>query len=436
MDSLSRREFVKKIGITTASVGTFSIMSPVVKALDPPNIILILADDLGYETIGCNGGTSYETPFLNELARTGVRFNHCYSTPLCTPSRVQIMTGKYNFRNYTEFGNLKPGEVTFGHLLQAAGYITCVAGKWQLAGHYKGSNYKGMGTYPGDAGFDEYCLWQIDSLGSRYWNPVINRNGRVIKNLKDKYGPDIFCEYINEFIKRNRKNPFFVYYPMVLTHAPFVPVPDIETQAEERNKGNKRNFAGMVTYMDKIVRRIVKNLDELGLRENTIIIFTGDNGTPRGIESRMGKNSVTGGKGETTDAGTHVPLIINWKGTAPMGAVSDNLIDFTDFLPTLLESANIQMPGGFFTDGRSFFPQILGNQGNPRKWIFCHYDPKWSKWTLKRFVRDKRWKLYHDGRLFDIGIDPLEENPITPGQMNGETYEVKKRFQVILNKMK
>jgi len=150
----------------------------------------------------------------------------------------------------------------------------------------------------------------------------------------------------------------------------------------------------------------------------------------------MGKNSVTGGKGETTDAGTHVPLIINWKGTAPMGAVSDNLIDFTDFLPTLLESANIQMPGGFFTDGRSFFPQILGNQGNPRKWIFCHYDPKWSKWTLKRFVRDKRWKLYHDGRLFDIGIDPLEENPITPGQMNGETYEVKKRFQVILNKMK
>jgi arylsulfatase A-like enzyme len=135
----------------------------------------------------------------------------------------------------------------------------------------------------------------------------------------------------------------------------------------------------MVAYADKIVGRIVKALDELGLREETLLLFTGDNGSPRGINSTMGQKVIKGGKGYTTDAGTHVPLIANWKGTIPVGQTCEDLVDFTDFLPTLLQISGAEFPLDTVLDGRSFVPQLLGKIGNPRDWIFCHYDPKWGE---------------------------------------------------------
>jgi len=143
------------------------------------NIILIMADDLGYEGLSCNGSLSYKTPNLDKLANSGIRFTNCYSTPLCTTSRVQLMTGMYNHRNYTEFGTMPPDQITFAHLLKEAGYSTCVAGKWQLVGHFKGTGYRGKGTYPEENGFEEYCLWQLDRFGSRYWEPLLNTNRSV-----------------------------------------------------------------------------------------------------------------------------------------------------------------------------------------------------------------------------------------------------------------
>ncbi|MDX1284821.1 MAG: sulfatase-like hydrolase/transferase, partial [Draconibacterium sp.] len=188
-----------------------------------PNIILLMNDDMGYECLSCNGSTSYSTPVLDKLAREGMRFTNCYSQPLCTPSRVKIMTGKYNCNNYIDFGFLDPTQKTFGNILQDAGYKTLVAGKWQLNGvNTKEPNCEDPNR-PYHFGFDEYCLWWFTSKGPRYANPAIVVNKEPIETTIDDYGPDVVSDYIIDFIERNQNEPFFVYYPMILVHSPFQP---------------------------------------------------------------------------------------------------------------------------------------------------------------------------------------------------------------------
>ena len=160
-----------------------------------PNIVLIMADDFGYECVGANGCVAYATPRLDELARTGMRFEHCHVQPLCTPTRVQLMTGQYNDRNYIRFGILDPAAVTFANLLQQAGYKTCIAGKWQLLGEFAG---------PTHFGFDEYCLWQLNRRPSRYANPGLEVNGRRVDYVNGEYGPDLVQEYACEFMTRHK----------------------------------------------------------------------------------------------------------------------------------------------------------------------------------------------------------------------------------------
>jgi len=395
-----------------------------------------MADDLGYECLGCYGSTSYQTPALDELARTGIRFDRCYSQPLCTPSRVQLMTGQYNFRNYQAFGMIDPKETTFAHLLKSAGYATCVVGKWQLYGsEIENSEVKGKGSRPAQMGFDEHCLWQVERRESRYRDPLIVENGTYRDDLAGKYGPDVFCDYATGFIERHRDRPFLLYYPMTLTHDPFVPTPDSEDWSKRQDEADPRYFADMVAYMDKVVGRIVQKLDDLGLRENTLILFTGDNGTGVRIESKLGNRVVKGGKGKTTDAGTHVPLIANWKAVTPPGKVCDDLIDSTDFLPTLAHATGASVPQGLVLDGRSFLPQIRGRKGNPREWIFCHFfrnpgDP------VKRFAMNKRWKLYQDGALFDVAADPLEQRPIRASQDSPEATQARKHLGEVLDSLR
>jgi arylsulfatase A len=371
-------------------------------AADRPNIILIMADDHGYECAGCNGG-GYKTPNLDALAAGGVRFTHAYATPLCTPSRTQIMTGRYNFRNYVKFGQFDFQEKTFAHALKSAGYATFIAGKWQLGGGLRG---------PNDAGFDEYCLWQIfeQDKGSRYAAPKIHANGKLLDGLEKKYGPDVFEEHIEDFVTRNKDKPFLVYWPMVLTHGPFEPTPDSKPGAKGNNPAN---FPDMVAYADKLVGKLVAHLDRLKLRENTLILFTGDNGTGKPITSKLDGKDVRGDKGNTTTLGTHVPLIASWPGTAAKGRVCADLIDFTDVLPTLTAVGGAELPKGVTLDGRSFLSQIRGQKGDPREWIFCHYEPRHGNNNRKvRYAQDARFKLYHDGRLFDLNTDPLEQKPL------------------------
>jgi arylsulfatase A len=202
---------------------------------DRPNVILIMADDVGWEAFGCYGGEDYQTPHIDALAASGIQFRHAYSTPICTPTRVKLMTGKYGFRNYTHFGYLNPQERTFGHRLQAAGYRTAIAGKWQLNGLYNSLPGHQDSARPQAAGFDESLLWQVttgkqvaNGGGERFWSPPLEHNGRfvTVEENQGKYGPDLLCEFICDFMHRNREDPFFVYYPMVLVHDPFVATPD------------------------------------------------------------------------------------------------------------------------------------------------------------------------------------------------------------------
>ena len=265
-----------------------------------------MADDFGYECLSCNGSTQYKTPNLDKMAAAGVRFTDAYATPLCTPSRVQIMTGKYGFRNYTEFGALRPGERTFGHHLKEAGYRTCVVGKWQLQGSVPGTKQRGEGTPPDKAGFDEHCLWHVTAAGSRYWDPIVQTNGVAKQTLTGRYGPDVFLEYAEGFIERNRNRPFFLYYPMVLTHDPYLPAPSSgDTTPGEKSKDNVKWFGDMVEYTDTVMRRLLSCIERNGLSGDTLVIFTGDNGTRLGVTSQTVKGPVTGAKGLTTASGTH-----------------------------------------------------------------------------------------------------------------------------------
>ncbi|MFO0946484.1 MAG: sulfatase-like hydrolase/transferase [Planctomycetota bacterium] len=194
-----------------------------------PNVVVIMADDLGFETIGANGGTSYRTPVLDSLAAKGTRFTNCYVQPLCTPTRVQLLTGAYNVRNYVMFGEMDPKLKTFGNLFRDAGYVTGIAGKWQL-----GRDVNLPKTY----GFDEYWLWQHLRRPPRYANPGLEING-VEKDFENgEYGPDLVEAYAEEFISRHKGKPFFLYYPMMLTHSPFQPTPD-SPDWNPKNMGKK-----------------------------------------------------------------------------------------------------------------------------------------------------------------------------------------------------
>ena len=408
--------------VLTVILGLLANLS-VANAQRPPNIVLVMADDVSWECFGCYGSEEYSTPRLDELAAQGVKFSHCYSTPICTTSRVQLMTGKYNFRNYTHFGYLDPKEKTFGNLLQSAGYKTAIAGKWQLNGLYNKLPGHDDNTRPNKAGFDEYMLWQLTKqkpAGERFWSPLLEHNGKVLtkKDNNEKYGPDLMCDFVCDFIERNQESPFFVYYPMVLVHDPFVPTPDTIGEGSRQHKANKakelskaekkQNFVAMVSYMDKLVGRIFDKLEACDQLDNTIIIFTADNGTHKTIKSTWKGRELKGGKGTMIDMGTHVPMIAFWKGHTPVGKDSDALVDFTDFYPTLAQAAGVSLTEGDPKDGVSFYPALTGKSGPQREWVFCHYQPYWNQ-VPGQFVRTQSHKLYRDGRFFDIGGGDLEE---------------------------
>ena len=419
----------------------------------PPNVVLIMADDVSWECFGAYGAEDYHTPNIDALAKDGIRFNHCYSTPICTPSRVKIMTGKYNFRNYTHFGYLDPGEKTFGHLMKQAGYRTAVAGKWQLNGLYHNAEGCEDNQRPYQAGFDEYCLWQltipvekkdVSNMTERFWSPPLEQNGKILsqKDNEGKYGPDIMSDFVCDFIERNRDHPFFVYYPSVLVHDPFVPTPDNIGNAPRTQAGNlepedaadkKVNFVAMVSYLDKIVGKIVKQLEDVGQLENTIILFTADNGTNTRITSRWKGQEIKGGKGNTTDMGTHVPFIASWK-RKTSGLIVDDLIDFTDFYATLAEAANLDLGENDPVDGQSFFSVLSGAETTrTREWQLNHYQPYWGKFSGRQYVRTQEYKLYRDGSFFNVPADLNEESDIV--ERSRQEDIVRNKLSVIIESL-
>ena len=434
MSQLKVNRIVKSAIIIALFVtGTFSLLAQELR----PNIVLILADDLGFECIGANGGTSYQTPNIDKMALKGIRFENCHSQPICTPSRVQIMTGQYNVRNYTRFGNLDRNQVSFGNLLKNAGYKTAVAGKWQL-GNEKDS--------PQHFGFEKSCLWQQslprtdkDEHDTRFSNPILEFNGEVRHFTDGEFGPDIMSDFICDFIEDNKNEPFFAYYPMLLTHCPFIPTPDSEDYNPKdpgslTYKGEPQYFPDMASYMDKLVGKIVSKIEELNLSENTIIIFTGDNGTDYPIVSMFRGDKYPGGKGSTKDNGTHVPLIVRWDNTIEAGIECFDLIDFSDFLPTICDIANVDIPSNLLIDGVSFLPQLKGKKGNPKESIYCWYSKSGKIEDLSEFARNKNFKLYKTGEFYNVKDDFFEKKSLSYENLNRDEKRSYKTLNKFLSK--
>lgn len=382
------------------------------------NIVLIMADDVSHTALSVYGGEKWiygpevKTPNLDKLANEGMRFNHAYSLPLCTPTRVSLMSGVNNGRNHVGVFYLEESQVSFGNLFQHAGYKTLFAGKWKLSGKTKSS-------FPDIFGFDEYFVTEHDGPNPpRYYNPVIGMhkpsdgiNRKTVKYTKGEYGPDLVNSYVLNFIERNKEKPFLVYYPMVLVHDPHTPTPDMPNYHE--NKENNANFPNMVEYMDKMVGNVVSKLKELGLSKNTIILFTGDNGTKKAHTVYL-KNGVSygGGKGLLSDEGVHVPMIVNQPGKVPVGTNND-LVCLTDIFPTLCEIARIKIPSTVKLDGQSFYTQALGNVNEkPRKAIYHWYANNPTADTIQECAFNQQYRLYKTGKFYDVQNDFKEKKSL------------------------
>jgi arylsulfatase A len=342
------------------------------------------------------------------------------------------MTGRFNVRNYLNFGTLDPKATTFAHYLKKAGYATAIAGKWQL----------GQGAeLPRHFGFDEACLWQHTRRPPRYANPGLEYNGVARDFTNGEYGPKLVNDFALDFITRQKARPFFLYYPMILTHEPFQPTPDSPDwepkAADEKANRDAKHFADMVAYMDNMIGRLVAKLDELNLRDNTLLIFLGDNGSPRDITSQFQGRPYPGGKGSTTARGTRVPLIVNWPAQIKTGRVNRDLISSTDFLPTLCAAAGAPVTGSAATDGRSFLPQLLGQAAQPREWLYTWYSPRQrADLTVREFAFDHDYKLYRTGELYHLATDPFEQQPLKTNSLSAEAAAAAKTLQGVLDQFK
>jgi len=389
------------------------------KVSKKPNIIYILADDLGIGDVSCYGSDKNKTPNIDQLAKGGIRFNHSYTAPLCGPSRAMILTGRYAFRtgavNQDMVADIKPqDEVLIPSVLKTEGYITSLTGKWSQ-----------FSLTPGDFGFDDYITFQ----GSGdYWATQKKKSENYIENGVNKkldtltYMPDLMHNHLVNFLTTNKDKPFFLYYSMVHVHALIQRTPD--------SKPGSDLYEDNTAYMDKLIGKLLKTLDDLKLRENTLIIFMGDNGTASqyAFRSTINGKELSGKKGTMLECGSLVPTIANWPGVIEADKVSNTLIDSSDLLPTFADVAGAKLPTKKLIDGRSFLPQLTGKKGNPREWIFTELGNKW-------YVREAKWKLNREGELFDMSNAPFEEKLVTDFASNKEANEAHNRLQKVLQEL-
>lgn len=388
-----------------------------------PNVILIMADDLGQECIENYGGESYHTPRLSQLAQEGVWFSNAHSQPICTPSRVQIMTGKYNVRNYIRFATLDRSQDTFGHAFRNAGYRTAIVGKWQLGGTSETIH---------KFGFDEHCLWNIrGAQNERYVSPTLLTNGKA-EDFRGQYGPDLQQSFAKNFINRQQDKPFFLYYPVTLPHYPFQPTPDSSDWDPDRDPwfNDTRYFGDMVTYLDKLVGELVDFVRDEGLADNTLVIFTSDNGTDHRIISLQDGVSVKGAKGKMTVDATHVPFFAIWPGTVPAGLQMEGLIDFSDVYVTLIDLAGITIDPkeNAEKDGISFLTLLKGETTATRDHSYCWYMERTDMTEIKTFVQNTDYKLHSDGRFINKIKDRLEQQPLSEAVMTEQDHTLKRQF--------
>lgn len=384
MNLLNKKSSAFLLGLSALTLGTGYQAEAKKKKEDRPNYVVIMCDDVSFDMFGCYGNTKTKTPNIDRLAQQGVKFNTAWNSAICGPARAQIMTGRYATKTgfwYNAFSlpqadgsnDMFKYHTAFSKILKDNGYQTAVAGKWHIGGSEHQDNPI--------LGFDEYCMWEGVKeykkltgkkwLGgieipkgkkegdpdktARYWNPCIIQNHKVIETGSSDFGPDIFTNFICDFIAKASKKdePFLAYYPMTLPHGPYVEMPTRTKQGsnlpnKDSEVPNEQRFEEMVDYIDILVGRIIKQVEKSGELDNTIFLFTADNGTAVTAKSRG------------IERGSQIPFIMAGKGIKQRGSTNE-ICDATDVLPTLVDLAHADYPKNFSHDGVSLKPFLEGS---------------------------------------------------------------------------
>jgi arylsulfatase A-like enzyme len=397
-----------------------------------PNIIFILADDLGYGDLGCYGQQRIETPHLDRMAGEGSRFTEAYAgSTVCAPSRCALMTGRHT-GHATVRGNLRPeaglaeGEATVASLLKQAGYRTAVIGKWGLGG-------PGTGSVPNRRGFDEFFgyldqLHAHNSYPEHLWE---NENEVFLTanwfGRRKVFSNDLFTERALRFVSQARE-PFFLYLCYTIPHANNergavfpngMDVPDDGPYATRDWPAVERSFAASITRMDAGIGRIFAELKRRGADENTLVLLSSDNGPHRegnhDPEFFHSRGPLRGIKRDLYEGGIRVPFLARWPGRVPAGRVSGDVVAFWDFLPAAAELAGVRPPPGM--DGISSVPALTGQPPPERPPLYWEFHER----GFKQAVRFGKWKAVRTapGRpveLYDLSADPGERRDVSAGQ--------------------
>ncbi len=395
--------------------GALSAATPAKK----PNIIFILADDYGVGEVSAYGADNYKTPNIDALAKGGTRYTHAYTPSLCGPSRATILTGRYLFRtgatNQDATGRFTPAaETMMPAILKQAGYVTAAVGKWGQ-----------LPLGPAEFGFDQYLKFQGSGV---YWNTQdkgknYTVNGKSTPLADKEYLPDVMHRFAVDFITKNHDRPFYLYYSLSHVHTEILPTPDSKPDSKDV-------YADNVTYMDKLVGKLVGELERQGLREKTMIVFFGDNGTAggRADQAKIGGRRLDGAKGSMQEGGNLEPLIVNWPGVTPAGKVRADMIDSTDFVPTFAEFAGAKLPEQKVIDGRSFAASVRGEPTQAREWVYLQLAKQW-------YTREAGWKLNQAGELFDMTDAPFSEKLVPADSQDAKAIAARKRLQAALDQL-
>jgi arylsulfatase A-like enzyme len=418
---MTRREFIATPSATALSAAP---------ATKKPNIVFVLADDLGYGDLGCYGQKQIETPNIDRLAAEGMRFTQAYSgSTVCAPSRCALMTGLHTGHARTR-GNLfpdlhlRPEDITVTELLKKAGYRTGLFGKWSLGG---------IGTtgYPRRKGFDEWFGFFSQTHAHNYYPEHLLDNEREylargnMGTKKDDYAHDLFTERTLGFLEKQPANqPFFLHVCYTIPHANNelgrdtgngMEVPSDAPYTSRSWPQQEKNFAAMITRMDRDIGRLMEQLKKMDADRDTLVIFTSDNGPHQegGHQSEFFKSSgpLRGIKRDLYEGGIRVPTIARWPGRVKAGAVSDQVWAFWDFLPTACELAGVETPKGL--DGISMAPALLGRPQKSHEYLYWEFHER----GLDQGVRTGDWKGVRKGRrgpieLYDLKADLGETNNI------------------------
>ncbi|MGC6456429.1 MAG: sulfatase-like hydrolase/transferase [Coraliomargaritaceae bacterium] len=409
---------------------------------------MILVDDISHYAVSAYGaekvrstqgffeGVPISTPRIDSLAEEGLLCNYAYTYPLCEPTRIALMSGQNNRRNYLNCKSQHASDITFGDLFQRAGYETCLVGKWKQS---RGTREVPGKDYVFEFGWDEFFCFDLIGEGRRMIEPYFVSNGEV-KNYRGIdpetgrrwYGPELINRYALDFIERKKDEPFFLYYSMVLMHDEHTPTLDTQPESDyddfvvdEKSefghmKGDdRRYYPDMMAYTDKMVGRVLDQLDALGLAENTLVVLLGDNGSKSAFEYILPDGSTyIGYKGWQKEGGLHVPLLMRSPGRVQSGVIYDGLVYVTDILPMLCEAAEVEIPNQKNIDGISFWPQAIGQSDEPHRdaittWYIGNHHYSEEEFILE-YAFDKQFKryapdtMYPDGRFFEWGTDPDE----------------------------